>query len=253
MDYGWVFSRKIRCSSQDKRQCLGMVAEVISLAKKARNLGLMSLVDYIEQCPNYFLKKGLELIVDGEKPQAVREILELYILAGGYRGKELLERCVILEGLMGIQNGLSPKRLTELLVAFFGEEGARLYAAEFTDTSPGDMESFLMGLERATPSPDRPDGLNAALDRLNDEDIQHCLREIGTLDLAKVFKGFSPNIQRRVFNNLPQRGATFLREVIERMEAVAPSDAAEAQERIAAILSDLRADAPGRARTPAAG
>jgi FliG C-terminal domain len=253
MDYGWVFSRKIRCSSQDKRQCLGMVGEVISLAKKARQLGLMSLVDYMEQCPNYFLKKGLELIVDGEKPQAVREILELYILAGGYRGKDLLERCVILEGLMGIQNGLSPKRLTELLLSFFGEEGARLYAAEFTDSSPGDMESFLRGLERATPSPDRPDGLNAAMDRLNDEEIQHCLREIGTMDLAKAFKGFSPKIQRRVFNNLPQRGATFLREVIEHMEAVAPADAAEAQERIAAILSDLRADAPGRARTPAAG
>jgi flagellar motor switch protein FliG len=91
------------------------------------------------------------------------------------------------------------------------------------------------------------------MDRLNDEEIQHCLRQVGTMDLAKAFKGFSPKIQRRVFNNLPQRGATFLREVIEHMEAVAPPDAAEAQERIAAILSDLRADAPGRARTPAVG
>jgi len=241
MDYGWVFSRKIRCSIEDKRQCLGLVGELVTLAKKARNLGLMSLVDYMEQCPNYFLKKGLQLIVDGEKPQAVREILELYILAGGYRGKELLERCVILEGLMGIQNGLSPKRLPELLLSFFGEEGAQLYAAEFTDSSPGDMESFLRGLEGANPAPDRPDGLNATMGRLNDADIQHCLREIGTMDLAKAFKGFSPNIQLRVFNNLPQRGATFLREVIEHMEAVAPSDAAEAQERIAAILSDLKA------------
>jgi hypothetical protein len=223
MDYGWVFSRKIRCSIEDKRQCLGLVGELVTLAKKARNLGLMSLVDYMEQCPNYFLKKGLQLIVDGEKPQAVREILELYILAGGYRGKDLLERCVILEGLMGIQNG------------------AQLYAAEFTDSSPGDMKSFLRGLERANPTPDRPDGLNATMGRLNDADIQHCLREIGTMDLAKAFKGFSPNIQLRVFNNLPQRGATFLREVIEHMEAVAPSDAAEAQERIAAILSDLKA------------
>lgn len=240
MDYGWVFSRKIRCSDEDKRQCLGLVGEVITLAKKARNLGLMSLVDYMEQCPNYFLKKGLQLIVDGEKPQAVREILELYILAGGYRGKDLLERCVILEGLMGIQNGLSPKRLTELLLSFFGEKGARLYAAEFSDSSPGDMESFLRGLERANPSPDRPDGLNATMGQLNDEEIQHCLREIGTMDLAKAFKGFSPKIQLRVFNNLPQRGATFLREVIEHMEAVAPPDAAEAQERIAAILSDLK-------------
>ena len=253
MDYGWVFSRKIRCSIKDKRQCLGLVGELITLAKKARNLGLMSLVGYMEQCPNYFLKKGLQLIVDGEKPQAVREILELYILAGGYRGKELLERCVILEGLMGIQNGLSPKRLPELLLSFFGEEGAQLYAAEFTDSSPGDMESFLRGLERANPAPDRPDGLNATMGRLNDADIQHCLREIGTMDLAKAFKGFSPNIQLRVFNNLPQRGATFLREVIEHMESVAPSDAAEAQERIAAILSDLKTDAPGRTRTPAAG
>ncbi|MBI5577624.1 MAG: hypothetical protein HY895_00600 [Deltaproteobacteria bacterium] len=244
MDYGWIFSRKIRCSSEDKRQCLGLVGEVITLANKARDFGLMSLVDYMDQCPNYFLKKGLQLIVDGEKPQAVREVLELYILAGGYRGKDLLERCVILEGLMGIQNGLSPKRLTELLLSFFGEEGAQLYAAQFTDSSPGDMESFLRGLERANLSPDPTDGLNATMGRLNDEEIQHCLREVGTMDLAKVFKGFSPEIQLRVFNNLPQRGATFLREVIERMEAVIPADAAEAQERIAAILSDLKEREP---------
>jgi flagellar motor switch protein FliG len=76
--------------------------------------------------------------------------------------------------------------------------------------------------------------------RLSDEAIQRCLREVGTMDLAKAFKGFSPNIQLRVFNNLPQRGATFLREVIEHMDAVTPSDAAEAHERIAAILSDLK-------------
>ena len=240
MDYGWVFSRRIRCSSEDKRQCLGLVSEVVSLAKRARNLGLMSLVDYMEQCPNYFLKKGLQLIVDGEKPQTVRQILELYILAGGYRSKDLLERCVILEGLMGIQNGLSPKRLTELLLSFFGEEGAQLYEAEFTDPAPGDMESFLRGIERATPSTDRTDGLNATMGRLNDEEIQHCLREIGTMDLAKAFKDFSPKIQLRVFNNLPQRGAMFLREVIEQMEAVTPLDATEAQERIAAILADLK-------------
>jgi hypothetical protein len=240
MDYDWVFSRRIRCSSEDKRQCLGLVSEVVSLAKKARNLGLMSLVDYMEQCPNYFLKKGLQLIVDGEKPQTVRQILELYILAGGYRSKDLLERCVILEGLMGIQNGLSPKRLTELLLSFFGEEGAQLYETEFTDPAPGDMESFLRGIERATPSPDRTDGLNATMGRLNDEEIQHCLREIGTMDLAKAFKDFSPKIQLRIFNNLPQRGATFLREVIEQMEAVTPLDVTEAQERIAAILADLK-------------
>ena len=262
MDYGWGFSRKISCSDEDKRQCLGLVGEVITLAKKARNFGLLSLMDYMEQCPTYFLKKGLELIIDGEKPQAVREILELYILAGGYRGRDLLERCVILEGLMGIQNGLSPKRLTELLLSFFGEEDARRYAAEFTDSASGDMESFLRGLERANPSPDRPDGLNATMGRLNDEEIQHCLREIGTMDLAKAFKGFSAKIQVRIFNNLPQRGAAFLREMIDHMEAVAPSDAVEAQERIAAILSDLkrvripaddRLTPKARARTPAAG
>jgi flagellar motor switch protein FliG len=114
------------------------------------------------------------------------------------------------------------------------------------------MESFLRSLERASPCLDWPDGLNATMGRLNDEDIQHCLREIGTMDLAKAFKSFNPNIRLRVFNNLPQRGAMFLREVIEHMEAVAPSDAAEAQERITAILSDLKTNAPDHTRTPMA-
>ena len=58
-------------------------------------------MDTIEEEQHFLLQKGLQLIVDGVKPYAVRRILENYILSDNRRGKELLVRCLILEGIAG--------------------------------------------------------------------------------------------------------------------------------------------------------
>jgi hypothetical protein len=239
MDYGWTFARKIRCSNDDKSDCLRLISEILTLAKKARGLGLLSLIEYIENCPHPFLGKGLQLIVDGEKPHAVREIMEIAIMSAGYRGKALLERCIILEGLMGIQSGLNPKSLKELLLAFLDEEAGLRYENEFGQNAQGDLESFLKSLEHHPAPARQPSGLNQLFSRLSDDAIQQSLKEISTMDLAMAFRGLSANTQMRIFNNLPKRGAAFLREALEQMEQAPPEGAGEAQERIEAVLKDL--------------
>jgi hypothetical protein len=239
MNYGWAFARRIRCSDEDKRQCLHLIADILVLAKKARSLGLLSLVEYIEECPAPFLRKGLQLIVDGEKPHAVREILEIAILAGGFRGKELLERCIILEGLMSVQAGLNPKSIKEMLLSFLGEEFSLVYEAEFGDSGGGDVDTFLNTLEQSQPPAPAPSNLNVLIGRLSDEEIEQCLKEISTMDLAKSLKGLSAKVQKRIFNTLPKRGAAFLREALEHMNDVTPAEMAEAHEKIEAVLKDL--------------
>ena len=239
MDYGWAFARRIRCIQDDKRQCLHLIADILVLAKKARSLGLLSLIEYIEDCSTPFLRKGLQLIVDGEKPHAVREILEIAIMAGGFRGKELLERCIILEGLMAVQAGLNPKSIKEMLLSFLGEEISRTYETEFKDSAAGDMDTFLKTLEQSQPPSPAPSKLNFLMGKLSDEEIELCLKEISTMDLAKSFKGMTAKTQKRIFSTLPKRGAAFLREALEQMDEVTPSEMAEAQEKIEAALKDL--------------
>ena len=50
-----------------------------NLSQKARREGLLSLDDEMEQLTNEFLKKGLQMVVDGLEPETIKEIMELEI------------------------------------------------------------------------------------------------------------------------------------------------------------------------------
>lgn len=56
-----------------------IVSEFASLSKKARREGLLSLEDEISQIEDNFLKKGLQMVIDGIEPEVIREIMELEI------------------------------------------------------------------------------------------------------------------------------------------------------------------------------
>ncbi|GAA0078716.1 motility protein A [Clostridium sp. CTA-5] len=55
------------------------ISEFAELSKKARREGLLSLEDTIAQLEDEFLKKGLQMVVDGIEPESIKEILELDI------------------------------------------------------------------------------------------------------------------------------------------------------------------------------
>ncbi|MCI5726310.1 MAG: MotA/TolQ/ExbB proton channel family protein [Clostridium sp.] len=56
-----------------------MIQQFSSLSKRARREGLLSLEDEISNLDDAFLKKGLQMVVDGIEPETIREILELEI------------------------------------------------------------------------------------------------------------------------------------------------------------------------------
>lgn len=56
-----------------------IISEFSELSKKARREGLLSLEDDIEKVGDDFLKKGLQMVVDGLEPETIRNILELEI------------------------------------------------------------------------------------------------------------------------------------------------------------------------------
>jgi chemotaxis protein MotA len=58
-----------------------MVDTVVKLADRARREGLLALEDAIKAVEDPFLRKGLELAVDGTDPEELREILEAEVAA----------------------------------------------------------------------------------------------------------------------------------------------------------------------------
>ena len=57
----------------------GKVVELVRYADRARRDGLLALEEEIEGIDDEYLKKGLQLVVDGTDPDLVREILEAEI------------------------------------------------------------------------------------------------------------------------------------------------------------------------------
>ncbi|MEW6203639.1 MAG: motility protein A [bacterium] len=53
------------------------IETIVSLAEKARREGLLSLESDVETQENTFLKKGIQLVIDGTDPELVREIMEI--------------------------------------------------------------------------------------------------------------------------------------------------------------------------------
>ena len=73
---GKALSKSFNLSADSGKDIVLKFGEI---SKKARREGLLSLEDDINQIDDAFLKKGLQMVVDGIEPETIREILELEI------------------------------------------------------------------------------------------------------------------------------------------------------------------------------
>ena len=56
-----------------------MIAQIVQLATLSRKQGLLALEDKLKTLTDPFLKKGLQLVIDGTEAKAIREILEIEV------------------------------------------------------------------------------------------------------------------------------------------------------------------------------
>ncbi|MDD5092226.1 MAG: MotA/TolQ/ExbB proton channel family protein [Candidatus Wallbacteria bacterium] len=76
-----------------KTNPLEIIASLVSFAEKARREGLLALEDDVEKLDDEFLKKGIQLVVDGTDPELVKRILETemgYLSERHTTGQEIL-------------------------------------------------------------------------------------------------------------------------------------------------------------------
>ncbi len=240
MNYDAEFCRQIRVSEDARRQCLALVSEILFLATKARNYGLLSLGKEAEESSSFLLRKGLQLALDGVKSHRARTILELYIFTGDYTGKDLLERCIILEGVMGVLEGVHPKLLKELLLSFLGESGHTMFKEEFEARERENLESYLQKIEEKPAASSSSAKLGNVITRLNGKVIKQFLQNINIDDLAKAIKDMDGKVQIKLFSHLSAGAASLLLESVEQMDSIEPPEILEAQNRVVAIISGLK-------------
>jgi hypothetical protein len=239
MKYDWEFGERIQCSTAEKKECMALVAEIVSMANTAKRNGLLSLVKEAEETSHFLLRKGLQLVLEGVNPQMVKTTLQYYILSGKYHGKELLRRCIIMEGVLAIQNGVNPTIIKELLVSLFGEGSYEAYENEFGDRKNDRLKAFFKKIENSRAATPLSSKLGHTIMQLNDQSIQQCLKEISTIDLARALKGIEGEAQIKVFKNLPKRSAAILQETVEHLDLMRESEMNESQEKVLLVISGL--------------
>lgn len=74
---GVLLGQAFKESATQKSEIIVQFAE---LSKKARREGLLTLEDSINNLEDQFLKKGLQMVVDGTEADSIKEILELEIM-----------------------------------------------------------------------------------------------------------------------------------------------------------------------------
>jgi FliG C-terminal domain len=240
MNYDAEFCRQLRVSEDAKQQCLVLISKILYLATKARNYGLLSLGKEAEESPSFLLRKGLQLALDGIKSHTARTILELYIFTEDYTGKDLLERCIILEGIIGIIEGIHPKLLKELLLSFLGESGYTMFKEEFETGERQKLESYMEKIEEKPAASDSSAKLGKIIAGLNGKKIKGFLQTISIEDLAKAIRDMDGKVQIKLFNHLPEKGASLLLEALKGMDSIEHHEILEAQNKVVAILTELK-------------
>ena len=240
MEYDAEFCQQIRVNDDEKRQCLTLISEILSLANKGRNFGLLSLGKEAEESSSFLLRKGLELALDGVKSHTARMIMELYINTGDYTGIELLQRCIILEGVIGILDGMHPKLLKEILLSFLGEAGHNIFREEFEAKEKEKLLAYLKKIEKIPAAGNSSAKLGKYIARLDKKTMKRFLQIINMDDLAKTIKDMDGKVQIKVFNHLKERSGLLLLEAIEQLGSVEHDEIVESQNKVIAIMSELK-------------
>lgn len=169
------------CSKKDRQKIIQVIDLIFGFAHKSRKNGLISLEDDIPSLDSPFMKRGLSLVVDGTDPDTVRHILRTGIYAGRFKGRELLERMVMADGISAIQAGENPDLIRVRLYAYLGEE----FGYEKT-VHPDETRSGYSNDEPGSPAGTTSAGLPvteyaATADEAPDDDDPVCMLEIITV------------------------------------------------------------------------
>lgn len=241
--YDMNIYEKMACSHDDKKEALITLDKILELSEKARSSGLLSLEPEIDIVQPDILKKAIQLLIDGIEPESLREILLNYALCGNSRGKDLLIRILVIEGIFAIQQGIHTLLLREKLSSLFGDdficEIHKYFGIDY-ESQQKKMEAFILSNQDVVPHVKETSLLEEPLGRMDNRSLQRLLREIDTVTLVSAISGASGKTLTIVLHNVSKKLAVMLIDEIEAVGTSNISEIADSQKRVLETMISLR-------------
>lgn len=241
--YDMNIYEKLACSHSDKKEALNTMDKIIELSEKAKHSGLLSLEQEIDIVQPEIFKKSIQMLIDGIEPESLREILINYALCGGYKGKELLIRILIIEGILAIQQGVHTSILQEKLTSFFGED----FIGEIQSHFGVDSESQLKKIDAyINENQDRPflskdtSLLEEPLGHMDNRSLQRLFRDVDFVTFITAISGASGKTQSKVLKNVSKKLAIILIDEIDAIDTPIVSEITDSQKRILETMHNLK-------------
>jgi hypothetical protein len=136
--YDWQFAERVQCSIEEKRECFDLIVRLREYAAVIREEGFLALEEELGNIDDEFLAISIQMGIDGVSPRLFREIQERRILVDNCRGKELLRRVIITEGMASILSEDTYQIFHYKLLCYLGPHGhqwAREYGLDLIGKS----------------------------------------------------------------------------------------------------------------------
>lgn len=241
--------QRLQFSDNDKRECLETAAIIIELSQLTRNAGILALETKINSLDSLFFKKAITFLVDGCSEGEIREILQNYIIYSNYKGKDLLQRILIMEGVVSLSNGHNPQMIYERLASYFGESFFFEYEKYFEmRESPVNIQATIDSFREKIKSAGYSSNTNLLEEHFkefkNDQPIQRLIREISPQVLLLAMCGSSDFVITKLMANMSQRSAAMIANSYNYREEgrnYSDDEIIKAQNKILATLFELKA------------
>lgn len=241
--YDMNIYERLACSNDDKKEALSTIDKVLQLSEKVKISGILALEQEIDIVESEFFKKSIQLLIDGVEPEALKEILLNYTLCGDHRGKELLIRVLIIEGILAIQQGVHPLIIREKLSSFFGEDFISEICRHFgldSESQLKKIESFISVYQDKPTRSKETSLLEEPLGRMVNRSLQRLLREIDKYTLVTAISGSSGKIQAKVLKSVSKKLAIMLIDEMDAIDAPNVSEIVDSQKHVLETMHSLR-------------
>ncbi len=142
-------------------------------------------------------------MTDGNDPKYIEAVLQSLITADDYTGAELLNRLLLLEGILAIQRGESPSQIAMRLGAMLGEKYLpRVLELGRENSTPAYFEMMRVISSKTAEPTSEP--FEERLLPLPNRTLQTILRNTDLADWEKALRGCGSEMINKVLDNVSQ-------------------------------------------------
>ena len=228
----------------DKGRHLYTVNILVKLHILSQQKGILALKEEIERKEIYvseFIKIAVNLVIKGLSPNQISEILDNYVEAESYQGKDLLESRLIKEGILCIQSGSDINYMVELLCSLLGLEFRKQYFSTRNLGNLDNLDNFYKNIESKYCNIQYMTDETSLLEDcvyLDEKILQKAITNIDNSTLITALKGASGNVINCVLNKLSVELAYFISEDLSNNIAKI-SDIIDAQKKVIETINNI--------------